>query len=30
MITRPNVDWRPADELIAVMLDGLLHGLVTH
>jgi AcrR family transcriptional regulator len=29
MITRPSVDWRPADELIAVMLDGLLHGLVT-
>ena len=29
MITRPGVDWRPADELIAVMLDGLLHGLVT-
>jgi len=29
MITRPNVDWRPADDLIAVMLDGLLHGLVS-
>jgi AcrR family transcriptional regulator len=29
MITRPNVDWRPADELISVMVDGLLHGLVT-
>jgi AcrR family transcriptional regulator len=29
MITRPNVDWRPADDLIRVMLDGLLHGLVT-
>jgi hypothetical protein len=28
-ITRPKVDWRPADELIAVMLDGLLHGLVS-
>jgi len=29
MITRPNVDWRPADELISVMLEGLLNGLVT-
>ena len=29
MITRPGVDWRPADELIGVMLDGLLHGLVS-
>jgi len=29
MITRPNVDWRPANDLIRVMLDGLLHGLVT-
>jgi AcrR family transcriptional regulator len=28
MITRPNVDWAPAEELTAVLLDGLLHGLV--
>jgi len=26
MITRPNVDWAPADELITLLLDGLLHG----
>jgi AcrR family transcriptional regulator len=29
MISRPNVEWRPADELISVMLDGLLNGLVS-
>ena len=29
MISRPGVDWRPADELISVMLEGLLHGLVS-
>jgi len=28
VITRPNVDWAPAEELTAVLLDGLLHGLV--
>jgi AcrR family transcriptional regulator len=28
-ITRPNFDWRPADEMASVMLDSLLHGLVT-
>jgi AcrR family transcriptional regulator len=29
MITRPNIDWAPADELTSLMVDGLLHGLVT-
>ena len=29
MITRPNIDWAPADELTSVMVEGLLHGLVT-
>ena len=28
MITRPNVDWAPAEELTSVLLEGLLHGLV--
>ena len=28
-ITRPNFEWRPTEELAAVMLDSLLHGLVT-
>ena len=28
-ITRPRFEWRGADELAAVMLDSLLHGLVT-
>jgi AcrR family transcriptional regulator len=28
MITRPNVDWAPADELTSLLLEGLLHGLV--
>lgn len=27
-ITRPNFDWAPTDELIAVTVDGLMHGLV--
>ena len=30
MITRPNVDWAPADELTSLLLEGLLHGLVTN
>jgi AcrR family transcriptional regulator len=29
MITRPNVDWAPAEELISVTVEGLLHGLVS-
>jgi AcrR family transcriptional regulator len=29
MITRPAFDWAPADELARVMMEGLLHGLVT-
>jgi hypothetical protein len=29
MITRPTVDWAPADELTSLLLEGLLHGLVT-
>jgi AcrR family transcriptional regulator len=28
MISRPNVDWAPADELTSLVLEGLLHGLV--
>jgi hypothetical protein len=28
MITRPNFDWAPADELTTLLLEGLLHGLV--
>jgi AcrR family transcriptional regulator len=28
MITRPNVEWAPADELTSLLLEGLLHGLV--
>ncbi|HEY1752403.1 MAG TPA: TetR/AcrR family transcriptional regulator [Caulobacteraceae bacterium] len=28
MITRPNIDWADSGEITAVMLDGLLHGLV--
>lgn len=27
-ITRPNFGWAPREELIAVTLDGLMHGLV--
>jgi WHG domain-containing protein len=27
-ITRPNVDWGPAEALTNVLLEGLLHGLV--
>jgi AcrR family transcriptional regulator len=29
MITRPNITWAPADELTSLMVEGLLHGLVT-
>ena len=29
MITRPSVDWAPADELTAVVVGGLLRGLVS-
>jgi AcrR family transcriptional regulator len=28
LITKPGRGWAPADELMNVMLDGLLHGLV--
>jgi AcrR family transcriptional regulator len=28
MLTKPDFDWAPADELTGVMLDGLLHGLI--
>jgi hypothetical protein len=28
LITRPNFEWAPTDELFAVTLDGLMHGLV--
>ncbi len=28
MITRPNFGWAPTDEVIAVTLEGLMHGLV--
>ncbi len=29
MITRPTVNWAPPEELTSVMVEGLLHGLVT-
>ena len=29
MITRPTVKWAPAGELTSVMVEGLLHGLVS-
>ena len=28
MVTRPGVDWAPADELTKLTVEGLLHGLV--
>jgi len=28
MITKPDFDWAPPEELMGVMLDGLLHGLI--
>jgi AcrR family transcriptional regulator len=28
LITRPNFEWAPTDDLFAVTLDGLMHGLV--
>jgi len=28
LITKPDFDWAPSEELRRVMLDGLLHGLV--
>lgn len=28
MITRPKFDWAPTDELLAVTLEGLMHGLL--
>jgi AcrR family transcriptional regulator len=28
MITKPDFDWAPAEELTSLMLDALLHGLV--
>jgi AcrR family transcriptional regulator len=29
MITKPDFDWAPADELMRVTIDGLLYGLVS-
>jgi len=29
MITKPDFDWAPPEELMRVMLDGLLYGLIT-
>ncbi len=28
MVTKPDLDWAPAEELTQVMLDGLLHGVI--
>jgi hypothetical protein len=28
MITKPDFDWSPADQLMHVMIDGLLYGLI--
>jgi hypothetical protein len=28
MITKPDLEWAEPEDLMAVMLDGLLHGLV--
>ncbi|HEY7900244.1 MAG TPA: TetR/AcrR family transcriptional regulator [Caulobacteraceae bacterium] len=28
MLTKPDLEWKPARELTQVMLDGLLHGLI--
>ena len=28
MITRPNIEWAPADKLTSLTVEGLLHGLV--
>lgn len=28
MITKPDLEWAPPEELAAVMLDGLFHGLI--
>ncbi|HEY1448527.1 MAG TPA: TetR/AcrR family transcriptional regulator [Caulobacteraceae bacterium] len=28
MITKPDLDWAPPEELTGVMLDGLLHGVI--
>ena len=29
MLTKPDFEWAPPEELTGLMLDGLLHGLVT-
>jgi hypothetical protein len=29
MITRPDIKWTAPDELVTLMVDGLLHGLVS-
>jgi len=29
MLTKPNFEWAPTEELTRVMLDALLHGIVT-
>jgi AcrR family transcriptional regulator len=28
MLTKPDFEWKPAEELTRVMLDGLLHGII--
>jgi hypothetical protein len=28
-ITHPGIEWAPAGELTSLMVEGLLHGLVT-
>jgi AcrR family transcriptional regulator len=28
LLTKPDFEWKPADELSRVMLDGLLHGII--
>jgi hypothetical protein len=28
MVTKPDLDWAPPEELLAVMIDGLFHGLI--
>jgi AcrR family transcriptional regulator len=28
MVTKPDLDWAPPEELTEVMLDGLLHGII--
>jgi AcrR family transcriptional regulator len=28
MVTKPDLDWAPPEELLSVMIDGLFHGLI--